>query len=70
MVKKYKISVDCANCANKMLQAVSKMPEVKNCNIAFMTQRMSVEFEDISEEELKKKIYKTCKKIDDDFEFV
>ena len=49
MVKKYKISVDCANCANKMLQAVSKMPEVKNCNIAFMTQRMSVEFEDISE---------------------
>lgn len=70
MIKKYKIAVDCANCANKMEEVVNNIPEVKSCSIAFMTQKMSVEFEDISEEDMKKKIEKVCKKVDSDFEFV
>lgn len=71
MTKKYNILVDCANCANKMEEAVSKLPEVENCSIAFMTQKMSVTFNDtVSEKEMKKKIEKTCRKVDDDFEFV
>lgn len=69
MTKKYKVYVDCANCANKMEEAINKLPEVENCSIAFMTQKMSVSFDDsISEEEIKKKIEKTCKKVDSDFE--
>lgn len=70
MIKKYKIAIDCVNCANKMEDAVNNIPEVKSCNIAFMTQKMSIEFDGISEEDMKKKIEKVCKKVDSDFEFV
>lgn len=71
MTKKYKIVVDCANCANKIEEAVSKISEVKDCSISFMMQKMSITFdESISETNIKKKIEKVCKKIDSDFEFV
>lgn len=69
--KKFKIYVDCANCASKMEEALKKDPAIQDCSIAFMTQKLSVAFDDsIPEQEMKDKIIKICKKVDDDFEIV
>ena len=46
MKKTYKIEVDCANCANLMEHEAKKTPGVKNAVVNFMTQKMTVEFED------------------------
>ena len=46
MKKTYKIYVDCANCANKMENAAKKTAGVADAVVNFMTQKMSVEFEE------------------------
>ena len=69
MKKTYKIEVDCANCANKMEEAAKKTEGVKEAAVAFMTQKMSVEFEDGADvQEVMKKVLKNCKKVEDDCE--
>ena len=65
----YKISVDCAACALKMEDAAKKVDGVKSANINFMTQKMKLEFdENANKNEVIKKVEKTCKKIDSDFD--
>lgn len=69
MIKKYNVEVDCANCAAKMEVACQKIQGIKNLSINFMTQKMTVEFEegqDVSQ--LLKQIEKSCKKVERDFE--
>lgn len=67
MKKTYKIEVDCANCAAKMEDATKKTNGVKNAVINFMTQKLSVEFDnDVNEESVMKEVCKNCKKIEDD----
>ena len=69
MEKTYKIEVDCANCANLMEEAIKKTPGVKNAVVAFMTQKLTVAFEEGQDEkEVMKRVRKNCKKVDDDFE--
>lgn len=69
MKKVYKIEVDCANCANKMEAAANKTEGVKSAVVSFMTQKMTVEFEDgANVDAVAKEIAKKCKKIDSDFE--
>ena len=47
MKKKYKIEVDCANCANKM-ESVTRCTEgVKDAVVNFMALKMEVEFEEL-----------------------
>ena len=59
MKKTYKIEVDCANCANLMEDAV----------VNFMTQKMTVQFEDGREpKSVMKDVLKACKKIEPDCE--
>lgn len=68
MIKKYNVEVDCAHCAAKMEEAVQKLEGVKSCNINFMMQKMTVDFEDGQDvTTLLKNIEKTCKKVDRDF---
>ena len=69
MTKTYKIEVDCANCANLMEAAAKKTPGVKEAVINFMTQKMTVEFEESCEpERVMLTVLKNCKKIEDDCE--
>lgn len=69
MKKKYKINVDCANCANKMEAAINKLEGVKKATINFMMAKLIVEFEDdINETKVLEDILKTCRKIDGDIE--
>jgi copper chaperone CopZ len=69
MKKTYKIEVDCANCANLMEDATKKTDGVANAVVNFMTQKMTVEFEDgASEKDVMKNVVKNCKKVEDDCE--
>lgn len=69
MKKSYKIEVDCANCANKIEHTVGKIEGVVSASINFISQKMTVEFEDEANlDEIKKKIISAAKKIDSDFE--
>ncbi len=71
MKKIFKIEVDCANCANKMEHAVSKIPGVTDVNITFMTQKMAITFDDgINHASVLKDVVKVCKKVDRDFEII
>ena len=58
MQKKFKIEVDCANCAAKIETAIKAMPGVKNASVSFMTQKLLLEADDD----------KTAKKVEPDFE--
>ena len=68
MKKVFKIEVDCANCADKVEKAISKIEGVKEVNINFMTQKMLFEAEDEKFDELLKLAIKTGKKVEPDFE--
>ena len=69
MKKTYKIDVDCANCANKMDEAATNTPGVKDATVNFMMLKMIVEFEDGQDPKaVMKDVLKNCKKVEDDCE--
>ena len=69
MKRTYKIEVDCANCANLMEEAARKTEGVANATVNFMTQKMTVQFEDGREpKSVMKDVLKACKKIEPDCE--
>lgn len=69
MKKTYKIEVDCANCANLMEETAKKTEGVKDAVVNFMTQKMSVEFEDGQDvKTVMQAVLKNCKKVEEDFE--
>jgi copper chaperone CopZ len=68
MKKTYKIEVDCANCANLMEQDARKTAGVASATVNFMTQKITVEFEDGQDPAaVMQAVCKNCKKVDDDF---
>lgn len=68
MKKKFKIEVDCANCAAKMEDAVRRLDGVNDVNINFMTQKMKLDADDARFEEILDEVVKTCKKVEPDCE--
>lgn len=66
MKKIYNIEVDCAACALKCEDAIKNVDGVDNCNINFMTQKMTLEAEDL--DKVLKKALKAAKKVEPDFE--
>ena len=69
MKKSYKIEVDCANCANKMVQAAQKTEGVKNATVNFMMLKMNVEFEEGQDPKtVMQAVRANCKKVEDDCE--
>lgn len=58
--------LDCANCARKMEEAVSKLEGVQSCMITFMTQKMTLEYDEDNEKKIFKEIQKTIKKVEPD----
>lgn len=67
MKRVYKIEVDCAVCAGKIEEAIKKIDGVKNVNVNFIMQKMTIEIDDDFDAILKKAI-KTARKIEPDFE--
>ena len=69
MRKKYKIEVDCANCALKMEDAAKKVIGVKDVTINFIMQKMIVDFEDnVNEMFVMSEVRKACKHVVPDSE--
>lgn len=59
--------LDCANCAAKIEEAVSKLDGAENVSVSFMTQRMTFEIEN---EEKLKEIKDLIKKIESDVDII
>jgi copper chaperone CopZ len=69
MKKVYKIEVDCANCANLMEQATRKLEGVASATVNFMTQKITVEFQDGADPKaVMQNVLKACRKIEPDCE--
>lgn len=66
MKKVFKIEVDCAVCAQKCEDAIKKVAGVNNCQINFMTQKMTIEADDV--DSIMKSVLKAAKKVEPDFE--
>ena len=69
MKKTYEIEVDCANCAQLMEQAASKVEGVAKVVVNFMTQKMIVEFTEGADiKAVLKTVLAECKKVEPDCE--
>lgn len=68
MQKKFKIEVDCANCAAKIETAVKALPGVNRASVSFMTQKMLLDADDARFDEILYQAVRTAKKIEPDFE--
>lgn len=69
MKKTYEIEVDCANCAQLMEQAASKVEGVAKVVVNFMTQKMIIEFTEGADiKAVMKTVRKECKKVEPDCE--
>lgn len=71
MKKIYKMqNVDCAHCAMKMQNEILKIEGVISASVNFLTQRLSLEFDESKQKEILEKARKACKKIDSDAEII
>lgn len=69
MKKTYEIEVDCANCAQLMEQAASKVEGVAKVVVNFMSQKMVIEFTEGADiKAVMKTVLKECKKVEPDCE--
>lgn len=69
MKKTYKlVDLDCANCARKMQDAISRLDGVTGCTVNFLTQKLTIEADDV--DALMKDVVKCIKKVEPDCEVV
>ena len=69
MKKTYKlVDLDCANCAAKMEAAIKKLPGVTDATVSFLTQKMTIEADDL--DAVIKDVVKCIKKVEPDCEVV
>ncbi len=71
MKKIFKLEdLDCANCAAKMENAISKIEGVESANVSFMTQKMTIYADDEKFDKIMKQAVKICKKIEPDCKII
>lgn len=67
MKKKFKLTnLDCANCAAKMENAIKKIDGVRDANVGFMTQKMTIEADDSRFDEIMEEVQSVCRKVEPD----
>ena len=67
MKKKYELEdLDCANCARKMEEAISKIEGVREINISFMAQKLTIDADDDRFDEIMREVESTIKKVEPD----
>ena len=60
------VDLDCANCAQKMEDAIRKIDGVEDVSVSFMMQKMTLTADEENFEEIKKTIKKVCRKVEPD----
>ena len=64
---KFKIKgLDCANCANQLEREIQKIDGIISASISFMSEIMTIEFDNVSKEELINNLRKIIKKEESD----
>lgn len=66
MKKKFKCEVDCANCAQKLQTALSKLDGVDEVTVNFMTQKLTLSAADERFDEVLEAVVKRAKQIEPD----
>mgnify|MGYP000678781736 CR=1 FL=1 len=65
MKKSFKlVDLDCANCAQKMEDAIKRIDGVQDANVSFLMQKMTLTAED----EIVQQAVKVCKRVEPDCE--
>lgn len=59
-------NLDCANCAAKMEAAIRKIDGVYDATVSFMTQKLTLEADDVRFDEIVEQAAAACKKVDRD----
>ena len=62
--------LDCANCAAKIENAISGLPDVTSCKVNFMSQKMILEAPDEKFDTVLAEAKKTANKIESDLVFL
>ena len=62
------VDLDCANCAQKMEDAVRKIDGVEDVSVSFLTQKMTLTADDTKFDKIVKQAVKACKRIEPDCE--
>ena len=71
MKKIYKMNdLDCAHCADKMEQSISKISGVNSVSVNFMAQKMVIDADDTNFDEIMKHVQKEVKKVDSNCEVI
>lgn len=60
------IDLDCANCAQKMEDAIRKLDGVNNVTVSFITQKLTLDADDQRFDDIMKQVVKICKKVEPD----
>ncbi len=58
--------LECANCAKKMEDAISKIEGVSYASVSFISQRLTLEYDESREAEIFKEAAKACRKFEPD----
>ncbi len=66
MKKKFKCEVDCANCAQKLEDAIKKIEGVTDAKVNFMMQKLTLEAPEDRFEEIFAEVVRTAKVIEPD----
>ena len=67
MKKKFKLTdLDCVNCAAKMEEAIKKIEGVKDANVSFMMQKMTIEADDDRFDQIMEQVVEVCRKVEPD----
>lgn len=71
MRKVYKLeNLDCANCAAKMEAAIREIDGVMNASVSFMAQKLTIETDEASHEDIMKKVVQVMNKVEPDCEII
>ncbi len=71
MKKSYKlVDLDCANCAQKMEDAIKKLDGVQDASVSFLMQKLTLTADDDQFDNIMKKVVKACKKVEPDCQIV
>ena len=67
MKKNYNLEdLDCANCAQKMQDAICKIDGVHSASVSFNNQKLTIDADDEKFDDIMKKVVKACKKVEPD----
>lgn len=64
------VDLDCANCAQKMEDAIRKLDGVQEARVSFLTQKLTLAADDARFDEVLRQVVKTCKRIEPDCQIV